>query len=150
LAYKEIRLVDWVCAVDGIVIINVNGRNAGGMERGATGIAERNCETLAAFGIRIINDWNRDCFGSLAGKKAQSAERCFKITARGSVTTNDVAIARAGIVAGGVGNSGLVCRPTRAADSYKTAPDLLVETKARATELKRIVVVDDCCRTLRV
>jgi len=69
-------------------------------------IAERNSKRLAAFRIYVVDNGNQNALRALPGGKAQRTNRSDVVAASRSSAINDVAIVRAGCVAGCIADAG--------------------------------------------
>ena len=103
---EEAGNVDRIRAVGRVVIGSRDRRARRRAQRTSQGIAQPKREALAAFRVGVVDDRDRDGPGSLPSGEAHRAERGEIVTTRRGDAVIDVAVVRAGGIAGGVVDSG--------------------------------------------
>ena len=105
-AHKETWRIDRIWPGGHVVVCDRDGRRRWRSQRGANRIAEINRESLWAFQVRVIDDECRDGLGSFARRESHSRQARFVIAARRSHAGRDIAVLRAGRIAGGKADAG--------------------------------------------
>src|SRR5438552_14802875 len=137
LAHKEVRVVDWIQAGDRFVVGNGYSRRRLRAERRAARAVETDGESLVTFGVRVIDDGDRERLRNLARGKRHGADGVLVITARRGCAIKDVAVRQAGRVVGGKADAGVAGCVTCASQSDVYARSGLADGIGRRTELDR-------------
>src|SRR5439155_4740058 len=100
-AHKETWGIDRIWAGGHVIVSDRDGRYRWRSQRSANRIAEISRESLWPFQVRVIDDECRDGLGRFARRESHSRQTRFVIAARRSHAGRDIAVLRAGEIAGG-------------------------------------------------
>src|SRR5437588_6180964 len=139
---KESGRVDGIQAISNVVVGNGYGGRRLRAQNRARSIAEIHLKRLRSFQVRVINDENRYSFGSFTRRKLHGSKSRLVVAARRGRAVFDIAILRAGGIAGRKAYGGRSRRVATASNDGIDFPIALVDCVIRRAKL-------NCCRSWR-
>src|SRR5207249_3971292 len=147
---EEAGLVDRIRSRAGVVVVDGYRGRCGSTQIRARRTTEADAEILRPFSVRVVDDEDRNRLGTLTGSKTKCADAGDIITPRRRVAIKDVAVLRAGAVAGRIIHRRLATRAPGSRDVQRNLQTRFADAvRCRAKLDTRHALVQGCFSVAR-